>query len=341
MVKIIFPIALFTLLLFFETVRAEEPGVEVCTWKDGHKGALSISIDDSCLSCAVKLTANGLRGTYFMVTPPSRRMRLFNYPVLALLYRMGNEIGAHTRIHLDYPVSARSFQQDLADNLSDISKLTGVPRERIISMAWPAGYVQHKELAGSYFLSARGYNINRLEDKTPGDFMNLKSFNSHEHYPFPPKDFKDVLDQAEKEGKWAILVFHQNCKDNGAISYAREKDLWVVPIGRIIKYIVQRDNSQISNIIKTNDGISFELSWLEHENSRLSRFSGLLCPEDRITLEVDINAGFLIESVRVGGDLKNYKIRGRDDNKQLFIDVCIRPGENKQIKIKYRKRGSA
>ena len=81
-------------------------------------------------------------------------------------------------------------------------------------MIWPCGFTCFREqaIAAEYFLSSRGYNINQLEGATPDNFMNLKSYNSHEHPPFPPSDFKTLVDAAVNQKKWFNLVLHNYSK---------------------------------------------------------------------------------------------------------------------------------
>ena len=97
------------------------------------------------------------------------------------------------------------------------------PTQSVVSLAWPAGVTSPDEevVAADYLLACRGYNWNQLEDPSPADFMNLKSYNSHEHAPFPPADLKTVVDAAVAQGKWFNLVLHTTNNDNGAIVYSK------------------------------------------------------------------------------------------------------------------------
>lgn len=333
-----FLIFVFALLIFPAGIEAADtPEVSVCTWKDGHKGALSISIDDSCLSCAFSLLANGFRGTYFAVTPPSRKLRFFNYPLLSLLYRLGNEIGAHTVRHPDHAVSCSFLEDDIVENLRDISEKIGLSKKGIISMAWPGGYVQHKELAGQYFLSVRGYNINQFEDPLPDDFMNLKSFNSQEHPPFPPADFRGLLDEAERYGKWAILVFHRDCQDGGAISYARHKDLWVAPIGEIIKYILQRQRLRISGPRETAQQLSFTVSRNRMPISEKRNFEEAFGPKDKVTLKISIDNQRGIGKLCIDKRRAAYKVKDKDGRRYILLNIALYAEKERLVEISYAK----
>lgn len=329
-------ISLVIVLFFWNSTEANNQKVEICTWKDDHRSALSISIDDTCVSCVFALARNKFKGTYFVVTPDSRRRRILGYPDMSILYRLGHEIGSHTVSHIYEPVGEERMVRELQTNIKRINTKIGVPVEGIISLSWPGGYVQHQRIAAEYFLCARGYNINQLEDATPSDFMNLKSFNSHEHEPFPPKDFKTILDQAENTGKWAILVFHGNCIDNGAIYYARNKDLWVAPIGTIVKYILQRNRIKVSNFTETSFLIRFTVSRSRIPPSRVRSFESAFNSNDELTFKIDIDDSRLISKVTTDGKSISYRIRSEDNNKYLLLNMDICANINKTIEIWYR-----
>jgi hypothetical protein len=123
------------------------------------------------------------------------------------------------------------------------------------------GNAEMKIIANEFYISTRGYHFNELEDKNPVDFMNLKSLNSpyyHEPHLDPP-DYFQKADEAEELGLWVNYVFHNHCVDDGAIAYLATKDLWVAPIGKVVKYIKQRQNSTVTNIVQTGSEIRFEL----------------------------------------------------------------------------------
>ena len=309
---------LFFSLLGAEVVNAQSP-VTVSTWKDGHRGALSISVDDCYTTCYSELTASGFKGTYFCDgTSPSSSY--------ANLYNDGMELGAHTANHLCYELDDNTLRfQELEPNIDAICAGTPQPCNYLISFAWPCGYTNSREedVASDYFLSARGYNINQLEDPTPSDFMNLKSFNSHVHKPYPPYDLKTVVDAAEQQGKWAILVFHAQCDDDNAISHAASKDMWVAPIGTVIKYILQRDKFILENYTASSTGISFSFYRLDIGSSPEFDFETAFSPSDVITLTVDIDDSQPIASVRLNGVSCQYKVVAINENNFLLINTPI------------------
>ena len=152
--------------------------VRAATWRDGHRGAFSVSVDDSQPSGFSELVANGLAGTFVMTgtQPPSFYDDYF---------AAGQELGSHLVSHPCGPVSEAALRYEIEANVAGVVQATGSIND-VVSLVWPCGYTDpgRELVASEYFLSARGYNINSLEDATPANFMNLKSYNSHEHTPF-------------------------------------------------------------------------------------------------------------------------------------------------------------
>jgi len=172
--------------------------VSVSLWKDARMGALSVSVDDGEPVCFDELERNGFKGTYVTngTEPPD---------FYSDYYNAGMELGAHTVTHPCTEVSETILRyQEIEPNIEGIADNTPMPLNEIITLVWPCGFTNIKEqmIASEYFLGARGYNINQLEDHTPDSFLNLKSYNSHEHDPVPPPDLKQ-------------LSIWQNKKENG------------------------------------------------------------------------------------------------------------------------------
>lgn len=176
----------------------------------------------------------------------------------------GHELGGHSITHGSRDIlDEETLRWELSTNKNDILTNVGMPEEELTSFAWPRGdaTTESKAIASEYFVSARGYHINELEEKNPADFMYLKSLNTpHYHDPEDdPPDYFEKADEAEELGKWVNFVFHNECLDDGAIDYLATKDLWVAPVGRVAKYIKERQNAQIIDIVRTQSEISCTL----------------------------------------------------------------------------------
>jgi len=308
--------------------------VSICVWKNGIPGAMSVSVDDGQPSAFDELTKNGFRGTYVYngSTPPAFYS---NY------YNSGMEVGPHLVNHPCHDVTDDNLRsQEILPNVMNLCSFLSLPPEDIISLVWPCGYTNYHEqaVATEYFLSARGYNINELEDPTPENMMNLKGFNSHEHTPFPPADLKTLVDSAVSKRKWFNLVLHNMTNDDGAIDYAKTKNIWVAPIGTVIKYLLQRDRYILDNYSSDSDGIIFDLSRLAIPPSVSRNFENAFKDEDCITLQVDIDDNRLVESLLIDGIPFPFQTVKPDGNIVLLTNIRPDPNHKKKVEIHYREK---
>lgn len=237
--------------------------VEICEWLGGAAGAASISVDDSCTSCRSLLNQHGFKGTYYLSGTDT--FTEADWDTWRAIYEEGHEIGGHTTSHGScHILDEKTLRWELSSNRTHILVNVGMAAEELTSLAWPRGdcSAASEAIAAEYYISARGYHINELEDKDPCDFMNLKSVNTaHYHVPaYDPPNYFQMADKAEALGKWVSYVFHNHCQDDGVIAYLATKDLWVAPVGKVVKYIKQRQNSQIVNIARTDSEIAFALA---------------------------------------------------------------------------------
>jgi hypothetical protein len=268
----------------------------VATWQGGRKGAMTVSVDDSKTSGYFELLTNGLAGSYML-------MEGLQAPVFSQLHQNGMELGAHTLSHPCTDAGPATIRGEFEGNIAGILASTPMPQEQLISLAWPCGVasVPYQIVAADYFLSARGYNINQLEQITPYDFMNLKSFNSHENAPFPPADLKTLVDAAEVQGLWFNLVLHNFANDDGAIAYATGRDVWVAPLGTLVKYIHQRDRTVITNYTETAGLIQFDCYRLPMSSSAYRSFETAFTTNDVLTFQVDLTGIPHVSAVFVSG----------------------------------------
>jgi regulation of enolase protein 1 (concanavalin A-like superfamily) len=295
----------------------------VAVWRYGHRGALSVSVDDGFNSCAAQLEQHGLRGTYVSngVIPP------VHYPGL---YSAGMELGAHLVTHACAIQDEDTLRyQQIEPNIAGLAAYTDMPAEEIVTLAWPCGVtdVNSQVVASDYFLSARGYYWNSLESTTPSNFMDLKSFDDYYwewrlgNLSGPLPDLKDIVDLAEQEGKWANFVFHNSCSDDGAIQYATTRDVWVAPIGEVVKYILQRDRLVISEFQEDEIGVAFRFHRLEVPASDWRAFETAFTSQDKVTLTVEVDPSRDVSAVYVDGESHPYDLRVSPNGSLLLIDA--------------------
>ena len=309
--------------------------VTVTTWKDGFSGAMSVSVDDSQGSGFDALSANGFSGTYFFqgATVPS----FYN-----AYYNAGMELGCHT---IDHPcgssTDAELRYQEIEPNIHDLITQTPEPAKDVINLAWPCGFTNYREqaVATDYFLSCRGYNWNQLEDPVPENFMNLKSFNSHEHTPYPPSDLKTVVDDAVNQKKWFNLVLHDYSNDDGATTYAHSKDIWVTAIGTITKYIIQRERFILTDYFADSQKMVFSVSRAPIPSSSWRTFEPAFGPNDLVTLQIDVDDTRTIGNVTIDGVPIGYTTKDLSGNKVILLNVRLDPSATKSIQVTYLTTG--
>jgi hypothetical protein len=213
---------------------------------------------------------------------------------------------------------------ELSSNKNDILTHLGIPPEEVTSFAWPCGFntAREKDIARQYFVSARGYHINQLEEKNPADFMNIKSLNTPYYHdpPLAPPSYFDMADLAESQGKWVNFVFHNECQDDGAIEYLASKSLWVAPIGRVAKYIIERQSSNVQNLQGTTSGIKFDL---------VDSLNHVLYNQE-LTLKVSMD-GIAARALRVNGIDKPFT--SFNENGKTYIKFNVLPTGNDNIEI--------
>lgn len=300
-----------------------QSNVEICTWKDCKKGAASVIIDDYFTSCSDKLERNNFRGTYALThtdTYTEEQWAEFN-----TLFNKGHEIATHTQQHWCVGQSESAYKADIEANINDIITHTDAKRTDLITQVHPCGYtddVVAKVLNEEGYLNARGYNFNQLEDASPKNFFILKSINSH-GYPggtLEPPNYFTLIDDTEREGKWANLVFHVECSDDGVIDYLPTKSIWVDTEGNVVKYIKLRDSAKITNYAETSREINFKITSATDAN-----LAG-----QSLTIKIPIKSGF-VSKVEVDNVQVNYK--WLQDSNGSYVQLDIQPPINHNVKI--------
>ncbi len=298
----------------------------VATWRGGKSGAMTVKVDDSFGTAFDDLSTNGYAGTYNMwhTVAPSFYS---NY------YRAGMELGSHTVAHPCYPVSEMAIRFEIQTNIAGLFATSPERPEELVSFSWPCGVTSIiEEIAASdYFLLGYGYNFNQLENTTPYDFMNLKSFNSHEHDPHQfnpsappnPTDLKTIVDAAIAQGKWFMLALHATNDDDGAIVYSVGKDIWVAPGGTVIKYIMQRDRTVITNYLDGPGGVQFDFYRLPVEPSSWRSFETAFGPKDTVTFQVDVSGLGAVASAALNGVPVPYTTRLFSGRTLLLFNASV------------------
>ncbi len=244
----------------------QSTNVEICKWKDCKNAAVSFSIDDGSTACMTELEAKGFRATYFLSGTSSYSSSL--WAKFDSAFQKGHELATHTVTHWCINLPLSQYTSEVDNNINDIISHTSTKRTDIITHAYPCGFTTPeienllKSNTNWNFLSSRGYHINYFEEQTPQDYFNLKSFNTPLFHdpPLAPPNYLDVINEVEKNQKWANLVLHGQCTDQGTIDSLPSRNIWVDTIGNVVKYISLRDNTEITNLVLTTNQIKFSIS---------------------------------------------------------------------------------
>ncbi len=305
--------------------------VKATTWENGYSSAMSVSVDDSQPSGFDELVANGVIGTYagWGTVPASFYTDYYN---------AGMELACHTVNHICHDLSDDVLRtQEIEPNIQGIATYTPEPAKDIITFVWPCGSTNYREeaVASDYFLSSRGYNWNMLEDATPQNFMDLKSFNSHEHTPYPPADLKTVVDDAINQKKWFNLVLHNFNNDDGAVTYAHNKDIWVTSIGNVIKYILQRDRFILTDYNSATDNITFNVSRIQIPATSWREFESAFGTNDVTTFQIDVDDIRTVDNVLVDGVSNPFQLKTINGNIVVQTNVKLDYANTKYVNVVY------
>jgi hypothetical protein len=84
----------------------------------------------------------------------------------------------------------------------------------------------------------------------------------------------------------------------------------MAPIGRIIKYIVQRDRTIITNYSSTAEQLSFDFWRLPIPPTPKRDFESCFDAQDQVTFEVDVTGFPAVEQFTIGGKPAGYTLAG-------------------------------
>ncbi len=306
--------------------------VKPTKWRDDFAGVMSVTVDDGLPTAFEKLQSHGFQGSYFYhgTTPPGYYSNFYN---------AGMELGSHLTTHSCTYISESNLQfQEIVPNMAGLCSNIPQACNEFITLAWPCGKANFLEenVAAKYFLAARGGGKNsaqQFESSDPENMMELKTYYPG-YYPDMP-DQKSLVDEAISQKKWLITCLHDELLDDGAIDYSVSRNIWVTSIGRVIKYILQRDRYILNNYIEGSNSISFNLSRLPIPSSEFRNFETSFTSSDVTTIEIDIDEGRSIENVMVDGSINTYRIKNQNGNNVLIMNIKLEPSVYKMVEVIY------
>lgn len=244
--------------------------VEIAKWKGNAFGAVTLSFDDGYLatyeSVIPLLDERGVKASFNIITERVGKnyggLELAEWERWEIAAKKAHEIASHTATHPHVnEVSADVLEQELKSSIREIRKNTG---SEAISFVYPGGAYDQasKDTVARHFISARtsddGHN-----NATPEDMHLLMSKTAA---VFTAKDMDGWADEAFEEGLWLIENYHLVADENPTnysfylstddfknhLEHLISKDLWIAPQGNVVKYIIERESSNVT-ILSTSD----------------------------------------------------------------------------------------
>jgi peptidoglycan/xylan/chitin deacetylase (PgdA/CDA1 family) len=238
---------------------------QVTPWRDNKAGAVSLTFDDNNdvqLSFAVpSMEIRGFRGTFFLVTGG-----IWDWTPWVAAAVSGHELGSHSVTHPDLTtLSLADAKAQIESSKAVIeSKLGG---DKCVSFAYPYG-------AWNDTIKALTQSAGYISARAVGCGLNGPPYNFYNLYACYPEagvnldQMKAWADMAVQQGKWLLTLFHYFDGQYGAwpesdfiayLDYLKGKNVWVAPVGSVVKYIHEREAASVSVVSETSDRIVLTL----------------------------------------------------------------------------------
>jgi oligosaccharide reducing-end xylanase len=240
-----------TVLALSAGVAFAAPTIEVGTWGNFCKGALSFTFDDYPTSGATQIATTGRAAfdakkfhmTMFVTTTGQTTN---SWKDLNTCFANGHEVGSHNYNH---DASADNLQK------SQTTTKQNVPGEMCISFAYPNG--TNIAAAANIFVVARDAG-GSLNSKTPSSFAHIgcTGFGAGAgNYKNDASSMNSFAESAATGGGWAVEMHHGIGSDSHSwattnldemkkhLEYldTKRSTIWVETFGNVARYIKERD----------------------------------------------------------------------------------------------------
>lgn len=261
-----------SLLIFTLPLTAQiSEGYQIATWKDFKEAAVTYTWDDNSanhLTVAQPLFDKyDFNTTFFVTTNFSPDWEGFQAAA-----DMGHEVASHSMNHYDYTqMTEADRRHELEGSKSAInSKISG---GQCLTFAYPYCNVGADNETDDYYLSARtcqGY----IEKSTPDNMMQVSSIVCGSQGPVKTSiDFNNKVEEATPTKGWLVFLLHGidneqafSPVDSGEfdahLNYMdQNRDrLWVSTYSETVRYISERDHSNLTEIVFDDKEIVFQLT---------------------------------------------------------------------------------
>lgn len=293
--------------------------VKIENWLDGKKGAVSLTFDDGASKQRTliipELNKRQLRGTFFLITGHFDKKcdKWENwYPVIT----QGHEIGSHSISHP--PLNKRSRKvviNELKNSKIALQKNLGL--DDIVVFAYPGAKsnAETDRLCAKYYLGSRSFAYKVIH-------ANPTSLHSLPSLPWGSKsktqEFNNWVDKAIASKGWVIELFH-SVNGQGweppslatVISHfdylaSKSGDIWVAPMGEVVKYIIVRQASKISVLKQSEKELQLQIKIdgkIPHSPPKLS-ISFMLPKKSKAPAASFRNKPIPVKTIRCDGEKK-------------------------------------
>jgi oligosaccharide reducing-end xylanase len=306
---------------------------KICTWRDDHDGALSITFDDGLSShfnlAGPLLDHHQLKGTFFVTLDNVGIPYGANWSDWADLWRDGHEIGSHSISHPDLTtLNSSSLYEEVVLSGQRIEE--NISGSRCVSFSYPMGRYNDTvlSLVRENYLGARmdRHNVSGPPGPNPKDPMNI-------HSVIPVNfgrgdlaaELNEVLNLTIFRGGWMVEMIHAIGSDGYdpvdplefeshlARIELMQDSLWTDTFGNVTKYILERQNTRLSNIVQDNDSVHFgPISHLDPEIFDVP-----------LTVELEFPSDWIDVDVHIGNTVKNMFTDDKGDGRALLLDIAL------------------
>ena len=242
----------------------------IALWKNNCNAAISFTFDDNSpgqISTALPLFDQyNFKATFFTMFKSSP-----NWNGLRRAISNGHEVGSHSMTHTSFAelsVEEQGFEQLTSRDIINDS----LGAKTCLSFAYPFCDPGNKKTTQRYFISARGCN-GQIESSLPNDLMNVSSIVCGTEGPINSSvQFEKIAKESSSEMGWLVYLLHGIDNDGGWSPLKSEvlnahleylnrnrQVYWVDSYINIVKYIREREETNILELSKSSDDITLEL----------------------------------------------------------------------------------
>ncbi|MCX6285503.1 MAG: polysaccharide deacetylase family protein [Bacteroidetes bacterium] len=259
------------------------PDYWIGRWYKFKKAAFTVSFDDNyrfqVVYATPLLNQHNYKATYFIVTNRVGKGWAPGWDTLNMLASQGHEIASHSKNHADFtylsqhPEFADSMRREFRDSRDTIN--ARIPSQQCETFAWPFGSVNivSTEISANYYMACRG-SIDRFEDSVPDNYYNI--YSQHIYHDTPLESVNGYIDTILKYDGWLVERWHGFRVMHDTNGYEpvyigdfrehlnyiaqNENNLWITTLGKVVKYMRERDVSSLWFVDSTGYKVQFNLS---------------------------------------------------------------------------------